>query len=179
MKRPAEGYDEFGNPKGQAFDLGGGDEDRVRGERILLHAPSRLFPIAEAELQRVITARGMHLEFQYGTTISAALLSGYTQLWFLSGDTKTLKADQIQAVVDFVRNGNGLAIWADNDPLFADANLLAEALMGTRFSGNKLADQIMVFDNNPHESEADDHVLSNREGAAGGHGAGGGGCGCN
>jgi hypothetical protein len=42
-----------------------------------------------------------------------------------------------------------------------------------------LADQIMIFDNNPHESEADDHVLSNREGAAGGHGAAGGGCGCN
>jgi len=42
-----------------------------------------------------------------------------------------------------------------------------------------LADQIMIFDNNPHETEADDHVLSNREGAAGGHGASGGGCGCN
>jgi hypothetical protein len=42
-----------------------------------------------------------------------------------------------------------------------------------------LADQVMIFDNNPHETEADDHVLSNREGAAGGHGAGGGGCGCN
>lgn len=42
-----------------------------------------------------------------------------------------------------------------------------------------LADQIMVFDPNPHEAEADDHVLTNREGAAGGHGAAGGGCGCN
>lgn len=42
-----------------------------------------------------------------------------------------------------------------------------------------LADQVMVFDNDPHESAAEDHVLSNREGASGGHGAGGGGCGCN
>ncbi len=42
-----------------------------------------------------------------------------------------------------------------------------------------LADQVMVFDNNPHETEADDHVMTNREGAAGGHGAAGGGCGCN
>ncbi len=42
-----------------------------------------------------------------------------------------------------------------------------------------LADQVMVFDNDPHESASEDHVLSNREGAAGGHGAGGGGCGCN
>ena len=42
-----------------------------------------------------------------------------------------------------------------------------------------LADQVMVFDNDPHETETDDHILGNREGAAGGHGAGGGGCGCN
>jgi hypothetical protein len=42
-----------------------------------------------------------------------------------------------------------------------------------------LADQVMVFDNNPGEVAADDHVITEREGAAGGHGAGGGGCGCN
>lgn len=42
-----------------------------------------------------------------------------------------------------------------------------------------LADQVMVFDNDPQETAADDHVMENREGASGGHGAGGGGCGCN
>ena len=42
-----------------------------------------------------------------------------------------------------------------------------------------LADQIMVFDQDPHATESDDHLMTNREGAAGGHGASGGGCGCN
>jgi Domain of unknown function (DUF4266) len=42
-----------------------------------------------------------------------------------------------------------------------------------------LADPIMVFDQDPQEATADEHVLSNREGAAGGAGTGGGGCGCN
>jgi len=42
-----------------------------------------------------------------------------------------------------------------------------------------LADQVMMFANDPHETSSDDHIMSNREGAAGGHGAGGGGCGCN
>jgi hypothetical protein len=42
-----------------------------------------------------------------------------------------------------------------------------------------LADQIMIFDDDPHETSADEHVKTNREGAAGGKGAGGGGCGCN
>lgn len=42
-----------------------------------------------------------------------------------------------------------------------------------------LADQIMIFDDDPHEASSDEHVRTNREGAAGGKGAGGGGCGCN
>ena len=42
-----------------------------------------------------------------------------------------------------------------------------------------LADQVMVFDDDPQDTSAEDHILTNREGAAGGHGAGGGGCGCN
>jgi uncharacterized protein DUF4266 len=41
-----------------------------------------------------------------------------------------------------------------------------------------LADQVMIFDEDPQEATADDHILTNREGSAGGHG-GGGGCGCN
>ncbi|HEY1548539.1 MAG TPA: DUF4266 domain-containing protein [Kofleriaceae bacterium] len=42
-----------------------------------------------------------------------------------------------------------------------------------------LADRSMVFDADTQQVAADDHVISEREGAAGGHGAGGGGCGCN
>ncbi len=42
-----------------------------------------------------------------------------------------------------------------------------------------LADRIMRFDNDRQEMAADSHVNNNREGAAGGKGTGGGGCGCN
>lgn len=42
-----------------------------------------------------------------------------------------------------------------------------------------LADQVMIFDDDPHDAAANDHIRTNREGAAGGQGAGGGGCGCN
>jgi hypothetical protein len=37
----------------------------------------------------------------------------------------------------------------------------------------------MRFDSDKQETAADRHVISNREGAAGGKGTGGGGCGCN
>lgn len=42
-----------------------------------------------------------------------------------------------------------------------------------------LADQVMVFDDDGQEAAADEHVLTNREGSAGGRGSKGGGCGCN
>lgn len=42
-----------------------------------------------------------------------------------------------------------------------------------------LADPIMQFDSDGLEASSDAHVMSNREGAAGGNGTAGGGCGCN
>ena len=42
-----------------------------------------------------------------------------------------------------------------------------------------LADRIMSLDGNAQERAADEHILSNREGAVGGTGTAGGGCGCN
>jgi hypothetical protein len=42
-----------------------------------------------------------------------------------------------------------------------------------------LADRIMQLDGNSQERAADQHVLSNREGAVGASGTAGGGCGCN
>ena len=42
-----------------------------------------------------------------------------------------------------------------------------------------LADRIMSLDGDPQERAADQHMLSNREGAVGGSGTSGGGCGCN
>lgn len=42
-----------------------------------------------------------------------------------------------------------------------------------------LADRIMKLDADTQERAAEEHVLSNREGAIGGTGTSGGGCGCN
>ena len=42
-----------------------------------------------------------------------------------------------------------------------------------------LADRIMKLDGDAQEKAADEHILSNREGAIGGTGTSGGGCGCN
>ena len=150
MARIAGGFDRFGNPEGRAFDLGGGDEDRVRGESVLLYIckiPDGVF--AEQEMRTLMAERGLQLDIRHapafgGCTLDAQLLAGYTQLWFVSGDRPTLSDQQVQMIVNYVRSGNGLAIWADNDPYYADANLLARALIGSSFSGNREGDKVMV-----------------------------------
>ena len=42
-----------------------------------------------------------------------------------------------------------------------------------------LADRIMQLDADAQERAAEEHILANREGAIGGSGTSGGGCGCN
>jgi hypothetical protein len=42
-----------------------------------------------------------------------------------------------------------------------------------------LAKPTMTFQPDPHEDVLDNHMLEAREGAAGGYGSAGGGCGCN
>ena len=149
MGKFLKGLDRFGNPEGHAYDLGGGDEDRIRGESILLYLcqiPDGKF--AEKELLALMAERGLRLDIQHapggGCPLTARQLSDYTQLWYVSGDKTTLSGKQVRMVTDFVRNGNGLAIWADNEPYYADANVLAQALIGTSFSGNVVGDQNMV-----------------------------------
>ena len=149
LGRKGEGYDEFGNPEGRAFDLGGGDEDRIRGERILLYqVPNVTGPVAEAQLRQMMAERELRLDFRYGPgnhcDLTPSELWSYTQLWFVSSEQVTLSSQQVQLIADFVQRGNGLAIWADNEPYFADANLLAQALIGSHFSGDKLAERVLV-----------------------------------
>jgi hypothetical protein len=81
---------------------------------------------------------------------------------------------------------HSLRLTASLRRLFAAA-LVATAMLAAGCGRNAvratekelLADQIMSFDQDPHETASDDHVLTNREGSAGGKGAKGGGCGCN
>ena len=47
------------------------------------------------------------------------------------------------------------------------------------YERDRMADPIMAFDSNPVSSSYIQHVYEAREGARGGEGAAGGGCGCN
>lgn len=152
-KKPGQqgvGYDEFGNPEGEMFDLGGGDEERVRGERILFYTPGPNWYGHEWHLaQQAVADRGfsmdiMHPKDSRRCSLDEKVLGSYSQLWFVSSERVTLNDHQVKLIGSYVRHGNGLLIWADNEPYLADANRLAREIVGTEFSGDKPGEGILV-----------------------------------
>jgi hypothetical protein len=66
----------------------------------------------------------------------AAALKKSCQLWIISGDTRQLSDEHIKIIKDYFDAGHGVYIWGDNDPFYADANAVAEALLGAQMRGN-------------------------------------------
>lgn len=145
-----EGFDEYGNPIGRAFDLGGVDDERLRGEKILLYVAYVSAAYEWHHAQQAVAERQMQMDIVLASgpsspcTLTESQLSQYSQLWYVTDCYQTLSQQQIEMIVAYVKRGNGLLIWADNEPYYTDANLLASRLIGTNFSGNRQAEGIMV-----------------------------------
>ena len=76
----------------------------------------------------------------------------------------------------------GAAVWSRRAALAAAALWLAGCSIEPwvkPYDREHLADPIMSFDKDPVSSSYTHHVYEAREGARGGEGAAGGGCGCN
>jgi hypothetical protein len=69
------------------------------------------------------------------------MLKKACQLWIVSDMTPKLNAEHIKVIKEFFDSGRGVYIWGDNDPYYADANQVAEALFGTKMLGNVPGDQ--------------------------------------
>ena len=103
-------------------------------------------------------------------------------------------ARQSRASLDAIKNDlplplaqRGLKGRADGNPLKLALVALALLVGGCSISKGTvkphqrelLADRIMQLDAEAQERAAEEHILANREGAIGGTGTSGGGCGCN
>ncbi|MDP2275329.1 MAG: hypothetical protein Q8K32_31575 [Archangium sp.] len=66
------------------------------------------------------------------------------QLWLISTGSPLLNAEHIALIKAFFDAGHGVYIWGDNEPLYADANILASALVpGLRMEGNLAGNQVV------------------------------------
>jgi hypothetical protein len=69
------------------------------------------------------------------------MLKKACQLWIVSDATPRLNAEHIKVIKEFFDSGRGVYIWGDNDPYYADANQVAQALFGAKMLGDVPGDQ--------------------------------------
>ena len=149
MTNRKEGFDEFGNPTGKAFDLGGVDDEMLRDEKILLYVGYVDEHYEWQHAKNSVAERNMHMDIVYREKfghfdIDERTLSRYQQLWMVSDRSLTVSKKNVEMICAFAQNGGGLLLWADNDPYFQDANAVAQTLLKVSLSGNKLGEGIML-----------------------------------
>jgi hypothetical protein len=91
----------------------------------------------------------------------AAGLKKACQLWLISGDRRLLQPEHLAVIKAFFEAGHGVYIWGDNDPYYADANYVAEALFGTQMLGDLPGNQVMPLQRRlGHQGLLPNHLLS-------------------
>lgn len=68
-------------------------------------------------------------------------LAKSSQLWIIATDRQLLTAEHLRVIKKFFDDGHGVYIWGDNQPYYADANYVAQALFGTQMLGDLRGDQ--------------------------------------
>jgi hypothetical protein len=58
------------------------------------------------------------------------------QLWIISDGTRHLDNGHLKVIKRFFDSGRGVYIWGDNEPYYADANFVAQGLLGAKMTGN-------------------------------------------
>jgi hypothetical protein len=123
--------DRYGNAAGTAYDLG--RDGAFEGHTVhVLHFYANEgfnFSLPKAAFLR----KGFHLERRTKPGSAVDLrkwLADAQQLWIISTDRPLLNADHVEVIREFWQRGGALYIWGDNQPFYADANVLLRALFG-------------------------------------------------
>lgn len=72
-------------------------------------------------------------------------LSKACQLWVISNTSQMLNDEHAEVIKRFFFSGKGVYLWGDNDPYHADADFLAQKLIGASMSGMYYAGQNVSF----------------------------------
>lgn len=84
-----------------------------------------------------------------------------SQLWIISGSSRLLGPEHLAVIQRFFEAGHGLYIWGDNEPYYADANYVAQALLGTSMHGNLQGNQtVKVAEAGANHGLLANHLLS-------------------
>lgn len=137
--------DSYGNPQGNQYDLAvdGAFEGQTvavlhlyTGEGFDFELPKNALKEKGFSVYRWINNAPDVKEFKKG-------LDKACQLWIISDSYSKLSAEHVEAIKAFFDSGKGVYIWGDNQPYYADANIVAKALIGVEMQGNTMGAQVV------------------------------------
>ncbi len=73
------------------------------------------------------------------------------ELWIISGQSQLLNEEHLKVIKKFFDAGHGVYIWGDNEPYYADANFVAQGLLGVTMSGNVPGAQVVGLQAQPNK----------------------------
>ena len=100
---------------------------------------------------------GVGVQWLHASTFDASLPSilkdpARNTLWIISGEgNSTFSKEHAQQVAAFHRAGGGLALWGDNIPFFAEANLVMAELEWGSMAGDYIGQKVVGPARNPGE----------------------------
>lgn len=137
--------DSYGNAQGNQYDLAvdGAFEGQTvavlhlyTGEGFDFELPKSALKEKGFSVYRWINNAPDVKEFKKG-------LDKACQLWIISDSYSKLSAEHVEAIKAFFDSGKGVYIWGDNQPYYADANIVAKALIGVEMQGNTWGAQVV------------------------------------
>lgn len=144
VERPVTA-DSYGNPQGNQYDLAvdGAFEGQTiavlhlyTGEGFDFELPKNALKEKGFSVYRWINNPPDIKAFQEG-------LDKACQLWIISDSYSKLSTEHVAAIKTFFDAGKGVYIWGDNQPYYADANVVAKALIGVEMKGNTMGAQVV------------------------------------
>jgi hypothetical protein len=131
--------DYYGNAQGNQYDLA--VDGAFDGETI---AVIQLYTFDFTMAQTALKEKGFSVYRWIGNPPSVEeleeALKKSCQLWIISDSYRKLTDEHIKIIKSYFDDGHGVYIWGDNDPYYADANAVADALLGVNMHGNLMGD---------------------------------------
>ena len=137
--RPSE--DKWGNVAGNQYDLA--VDGAFEGQTV---AVIQLYNFDFSRPKAALKEKGFGVYRWSGMPGVEELKAGLEkacQLWLISGDSRHLSPEHVAVIKEFFDAGHGVYIWGDNQPFYADANVLGEALVGAKMQGDLRGDRVV------------------------------------
>jgi hypothetical protein len=133
--------DGYGNAQGNQHDLA--VDGAFDGQTI---AVIQLYDFPFDAAKEAVREKGFSVYRWNGVPSVKELKEGLAkscQLWLISDSTPQLTKEHIALIKEFFESGKGVYIWGDNQPYYADANAVGQALMGVTMQGDLMGDQVV------------------------------------